>query len=380
MTDRSDQYPNMPPKFDKESFDEFLVWAFNQRVSDITIQSEQPIWCDIHGVLRKVNRRDLGQQEVIDIVKFIYGDNGGARLKEGHDFDVSYVVKTSRTESFRFRVNATSIMISGRDGIQITLRALPGLPPSLDDQMVEDEIRAGAFPDRGIVLVTGPTGSGKSTLLAGIVRHILSSNKHSEKILEYSAPIEFTYDFIDGDASLIAQSEIPRNIRSFSAGIRNALRRKPTKIIVGEARDAETMAAAAEAALTGHGVYSTVHSDSVRNTIRRMVMTFSPSERAEQSLNLMEAMQMIVSQTLVPKIGGGRIALREYLVFTDQIRAEFLNAEPENWPSISLRIMRDHGQSRIQAAQSAFYANLITFDTLDHIQKRDPSRAIREST
>ncbi len=133
-------YQGMPPKFDRESFDLFLAWAFEQRVSDITIQSGEPLWCDIYGVLRKVNRRDLGLQEVVDLVTIIYGENGAARLKAGNDFDVSYVVKLSREKSIRFRVNATAIMSDDRSGIQITMRALPGVPPRLQEQDVPKEI------------------------------------------------------------------------------------------------------------------------------------------------------------------------------------------------------------------------------------------------
>ena len=129
-------------------------------------------------------------------------------------------------------------------------------------------------PEQGVVYITGATGSGKSTLLASIIRDIAENAESHRKILTYESPIEFVYDTVEKTSSIVSQSEIPRHLPSFAAGVRNALRRKPRLILVGEARDPETISAVMEAAMTGHPVYTTLHSNGVAETMRRLVTTF----------------------------------------------------------------------------------------------------------
>ncbi len=179
------------------------------------------------------------------------------------------------------------------------------------------------------------------------------------KMLTYEAPIEFTYDTIQAKRSLVAQSEIPRHLPSFAAGVRNALRRKPEIILVGEARDRETISAAIEAGQTGHTVYATVHTTGVAATIRRMVSTFEPSERTERAFALMETIRMVVTQTLVPKIGGGRVALREYMPFTEEIRERLLSLTFDQWPLELMQMVPKYGKTMEKAAKDAYDAGLI---------------------
>src|SRR5262249_20263696 len=147
----------------------------------------------------------------------------------------------------------------------------------------------------------------------------------------YEAPIEFVYDGVIGTHSCIAQTEIPRHLPNFAAGVRNALRRKPSIILVGESRDRETVSAAIEAGQTGHLVFSTVHTTGITATIRRMTSGFEPSERTERAYAMMETLRMVVSQALVPKVGGGRLGMREFLVFDDRIREILLEMPLERW-------------------------------------------------
>jgi defect-in-organelle-trafficking protein DotB len=178
-------------------------------------------------------------------------------------------------------------------------------------------------------------------------------------MLTYEAPIEYVYDAIAGPRSLVAQSEIPRHLPSFAAGVRNALRRKPNIILVGEARDRETMSAAIEAGQTGHLVYSTLHTVGVAASVRRMVSVFEPSERTERSFALMETLRMVVTQALVPKVGGGRIGLREYLVFDDNVREQLLDMPLERWTTETQRFLVRYGKTMEQSANEAFKAWLI---------------------
>jgi defect-in-organelle-trafficking protein DotB len=143
------------------------------------------------------------------------------------------------------------------------------------------------------------------------------------------------------------------------AGCANALRRKPNIILVGEARDKETIAAAIEAAQTGHTVYTTTHTTGVAATIQRMVATFEPNERSERAYALMETMRLIVTQTLVPKISGGRLGVREWMIFSDEVRDKFLSMDFKDWPAEIQRIIQFNGRTMAASAGIAFDAGLI---------------------
>jgi len=179
------------------------------------------------------------------------------------------------------------------------------------------------------------------------------------KVLTYEAPIEYTYDSIVNPQSLVAQTEVPRHLPSFAAGVRNALRRKPAIILVGESRDRETVGAAIEAGQTGHAVYTTAHTMGVASTLRRMVSVFEPGERNERAGALMETLRLIVTQALVPRATGGRIAVREYLVFDDVLREELLEMPQERWSNRVQQVLPDRGQTMAKAAKIAYEAGQI---------------------
>jgi defect-in-organelle-trafficking protein DotB len=268
-------------------------------------------------------------------------------------------VRPDRNSRYRFRVNITAMMSRGRDAAQITLRGLPNLPPTMLELGVEQMVMENWAPRQGLVLVTGPTGSGKSTLLAAGCRMLIERPEGCGKMLTYEAPIEFTYDGVIGPYSSVSQTEIPRHLHNFAAGVRNALRRKPNIILVGEARDRETVSAAIEAGQTGHLVYSTVHTTGVAATIRRMVSVFEPGERVERGFAMMETLRMVVTQVLVPRVGGGRIGLREFMVFDDRVREILLDLPIENWTAEAQRLVRRYGQPMEETASKAFNAGQI---------------------
>ena len=294
-----------------------------------------------------------------NILSRIYGADALAKLASGCDLDLSYEVRPDRNTRFRFRTNITAILSRGRDSVQVTLRTLPNLPPTMKELGIEEKIIENWSPRQGLVLVTGPTGSGKSTLLAAGSRMLIERREGCGKMLTYEAPIEYVYDGITGPRSLVAQSEIPRHLPTFAAGIRNALRRKPNIILVGEARDRETVAAAIEAGQTGHLVFATVHTVGVAATVRRMISVFEPAERTERAFAMMETLRMVVTQALVPKLGGGRLGLREYLVFDENVREILLDTPIEKWTSEAQRLLVRYGQTMEQTATKAFKEGLI---------------------
>src|SRR3990167_11019821 len=272
-------YPNEPTRFDGSNIDELLVFCHRLEASDITIQTAEPIIIEVYGRIHKITRRKLSNTEVGDLLNAIYGPNGTTQIMRGNDLDTHYEVRPNRNERFRYRVNGVGCYTEGHEGVQITIRTIPSTPPSLSTLNLPQAILDAMAPQQGVVYITGATGSGKSTLLASMIKELAEEPTGNRKILTYEAPIEFVYDSVTMPTSVVAQSEIPRHLPSFADGVRNALRRKPHLILVGEARDPETISAVLEAALTGHPVYTTLHTNGVAETIRRLVGSFPQEER-----------------------------------------------------------------------------------------------------
>ena len=352
--DHAKTWPDEPQRFTLEDIDDFLLWCVKQNSSDISIQSERPVYNEIGGELYPGTFRALDAADMAVFLQKLYGPEAQARLASAKDLDVSYEIKPDRYTRIRFRVNITAILSKGRDGAQITLRTLPSEPPTMDDLSIEHEIRDNWAPRQGMVVITGATGSGKSTLLAAGNRMLLERPRGCGKMLTYEAPIEFVYDSIQSPRSLVAQTEIPKHLPDFAHGVRNALRRKPEIILVGEARDRETINAAIEAAQTGHAVYTTTHTLGVANTVQRMLSTYDMSEREERAVALIETLRLIVTQALVPRIGGGRCGVREWMKFPDDVREKLMDMHFTKWPNEIQRMLPQYGQSLEKSAAIHF--------------------------
>jgi defect-in-organelle-trafficking protein DotB len=352
-------WPDEPNRFTEEHVDPFLMWCVRKGTSDISIQTDRPVYTDVHGTLYPATYRAIDGVDMAVFLIKIYGPDALARLASGKDLDVSYEIRPDRYSRSRFRVNITAILSRGRDAAQITMRVMPAEPPRMTEMGIEQQIIDNFAPRQGMIVITGPTGSGKTTLLAGGMRMLLERPHGCGKMLTYEAPIEFTYDAIHSPRSLVAQTEVHRHLPDFAAGVRNALRRKPNIILVGEARDRETISAAIEAAQTGHAVYTTTHTTGVASTIRRMISAFDKNERGERAYALMETLRMIVTQSLVPKKGGGRLGVREWMTFPDDVREKLLDKDFDDWTNEIQRMIPFYGQTMTKSATIAFEKGLI---------------------
>lgn len=347
-------WPEEPARFVDDLVDPFILWCVKKNSSDITIQTDRPVYNEIYGTLYPATFRPLDAADLNVFLNKIYGPEAGARLASGTDLDLSYEIRPDRYTRIRFRVNVTAVLSRGRDSAQITLRVLPNEPPTMADLNIEDDIIKSWNPRQGMVIITGPTGSGKTTLLAAGIRMLMERGRGAGKVVCYEAPIEFVYDTIKSPRSLLSQTEIPRHLPSFERGVRNALRRKPNIILVGEARDKETISAAIEAAQTGHTVYTTTHTTGVAATIQRMVASFEPNERSERAYALMETVRLVVTQALVPKISGGRVGVREWMPFSDEVRSKLMDMDFKDWPSEIARMVPHYGRSMARSAEILF--------------------------
>jgi defect in organelle trafficking protein DotB len=366
---------NESQRINAHELNPILEHCFKLNASDITIQNDEPIIAEIYGKLCHITRHKLTYPEVSELLNALYGPNGTTQLLSGTDLDHYYEYKASRQHTIRFRINATACLVRGHTGIQITMRIIPDTPPPLEDMNLQEELKDNLFPSQGVIYVTGATGSGKSTLLSSIIRYIIEDPEAHRKVLTYESPIEFTYDKIIKETSIVSQSEIPLHLPSFETGIRNALRRKPRLILVGEARDKETIAAVIEAALTGHPVYTTLHSNGVAESIRRLVGSFPAEERKGRTLDIIETLRGIVWQKLVPSVDGKRIALREYLIFTPKIREQLMDCDPTKITAKTRVLLEKYGQTMAKDAAKKHKEGLISNELYKKLIRESKSLA-----
>ena len=347
--------------FPVERLDAFLLWAAKRGASDISFQTGAPAFIEVDGRLARATGAALDGVALGSLCARIFDATGEGILRGGRAIDCSHAVAEARGVFRRFRCNLAPVQAAGGFAVNITLRVLPGAPPSFEALGIEDEIVEAWDLRRGLTLVTGVPGSGKSTLLAAGTRRLLE--RGAGRIQSYEAPIEFVFDHIEGNGALMSSSEIPRHFQSFADGLRSSLRRRPAAVIVGEARDRETVEAVVRAADYGIAVYSTAHTIGVSATIRRLLAEFPAGERAERGAALIDAMNLAVTQVLAPNPSGadqdgslrsGRTALREWLVFDDRLKAELLELPQTGWPARIETALAATGNNLAAAAGRAF--------------------------
>lgn len=275
--------------------------------SDLHISSGSPAVLRVDGDIAKVSTAPLSSEAVLNMVHSIMSDKQKSEFKEHLESDFSFAIDGLA----RFRVN----VFMQRHGPAAVFRTIPSEVLTLEQLNAPDILRKIADYPRGLVLVTGPTGSGKSTTLAAMVDHI--NNSYPHHILTIEDPIEFVHD---SKQSLINQREVHRDTLSFNNALRAALREDPDVILVGEMRDLETIRLALTAAETGHLVFGTLHTTSAPKTIDRIVDVFPGEEKAMVRSMLSESLRAVVSQLLVKKEGGGRVAAHEIMLATPAIK------------------------------------------------------------
>jgi defect-in-organelle-trafficking protein DotB len=337
---------NVPPLFQPEDINRILKHVVSLGASDLHLAPNMRIIADIQGRFFPITRRKLVPQEVEGFIKRIYGDNATTQLNSSTDINCSHSIPEIESERrIRFRVNAVKILSEGRPGIQVTIRTIDSRPPTLESLKLEPEIWDNFRPKQGLIVVTGPTGSGKSTLLAGCIRGILEDPDAFKKIVAYEAPIEFTYDAVNWNNNMIFQTEVPTYLPNFLVGVETSMRRKPDVILIGESRDPETIRSSILASQTGHLVYTTAHTNGVAETIRRMINVFNAEEREALQYDLIESLRLVVSQRLIPSLDGRRIAIREFLVFTDELKDILLTKDS----NLVVKALRDEVKSKGQS-------------------------------
>ncbi|MCU1718643.1 type IV pilus twitching motility protein PilT [Pseudomonas sp. 5P_3.1_Bac2] len=286
---------------------ELLAFSAKQGASDLHLSAGLPPMIRVDGDVRRINLPALDHKQVHALIYDIMNDKQRKDFEEFLETDFSFEVPGVA----RFRVNA----FNQNRGCGAVFRTIPSKVLSMDDLGMGEIFRKIADVPRGLVLVTGPTGSGKSTTLAAMLDYINSNKYHH--ILTVEDPIEFVHE---SKKCLINQREVHRDTLGFSEALRSALREDPDIILVGEMRDLETIRLALTAAETGHLVFGTLHTTSAAKTIDRVVDVFPAEEKSMVRSMLSESLQSVISQTLLKKVGGGRVAAHEIMIGTPAIR------------------------------------------------------------
>ncbi len=286
---------------------ELLAFGEKNGSSDLHLSAGVPPMIRVDGDMRKINVPVLDHTEVHDMVYDIMNDKQRKDFEEFWECDFSFEIPGLA----RFRVNA----FNQNRGAGAVFRTIPSEILSLEQLGAPKIFEELADTPRGVVLVTGPTGSGKSTTLAAMVDH--KNNNEYGHILTVEDPIEFVHVT---KKCLINQREVHRDTLGFNEALRSALREDPDVILVGEMRDLETIRLALSAAETGHLVFGTLHTSSAAKTIDRVVDVFPAAEKDMIRAMLSESLKAVISQTLLKKNGGGRVAAHEIMVGTPAIR------------------------------------------------------------
>jgi twitching motility protein PilT len=286
---------------------QLLAFTVKNNASDLHLSAGVPPIIRVDGDIKRVNMPALKHKEVHSMVYDIMNDKQRKDFEEFYETDFSFEVP----KLARFRVNA----FNQNRGCAAVFRTIPSDIMTLDDLSAPKIFKDISMHPRGLVLVTGPTGSGKSTTLAAMVDYI-NDNK-PDHVITIEDPIEFVHE---SKKSLVNQREVHRDTLGFSQALRSALREDPDVILVGEMRDLETIRLALTAAETGHLVFGTLHTSSAAKTIDRVVDVFPAAEKEMVRSMLSESLRAVISQTLLKRIGGGRVAAHEIMIGTPAIR------------------------------------------------------------
>ena len=286
------------------SLDSLLSAAAQAGASDLHIVAGRPPILRIDGLLQEIKQeKALTPLQAEKIIFSMLTEQQRADFVANKELDLSY----ETPDKTRFRVN----IHFERGTVGLVARVVSQKIPTVEDLNMPETVYKLALLNKGLVLMTGPAGCGKSTALAAMINLIDETKKVN--IITLEDPIEFLFS---PRQSIIKQRELGRDFLSFSEGLKHALRQDPNVIMVGEMRDLETIASAITLAETGHLVLATLHTYNAAQTVDRLVDVFPPHQQTQIRLQLAITLAGVVSQQLLPRAGGGRVAAREILINT----------------------------------------------------------------
>jgi twitching motility protein PilT len=326
---------------------QLLAFGVEQGASDCHLSAGEPPMIRIHGDLKKLDHPPLTREEAHALVFDIMNDAQRKAFEETHECDFSFEMGAVA----RFRVN----VFMQRKGEGAVFRTIPTKILTLEQLEMPAILKQLCDKEKGLILVTGPTGSGKSTTLAGMVDYLNES--FEGHILTVEDPIEFVHQ---SKKCLVNQRELGPHTNSFANALRAALREDPDAILVGEMRDLETIQLALTAAETGHIVFGTLHTSSAPKTVDRIIDVFPPSQQAQIRAQFAESIEAVITQTLLKKKGGGRVAALEIMTGTTAVRNLVREGKIHQIPGTMQVSQKDGMQTMDMALQNLVSRGLVS--------------------
>jgi defect-in-organelle-trafficking protein DotB len=344
------QFEFVPQEFSKAVINEALAKLAFAGADDVHIVSDRQLFAKIDNVTSAVTPRRSNYNECSDLLAEMHlkSTPGAVKSKRPQSFAYSVPIRSANgtsVDQLRFRVQATGCMgIYGSDeGLSLVCRVIEPTPQSMDALGIPDGIRDLAFPDSGIVLISGETGSGKTTILGSFIYEEGQASL-GKSITCYEDPPELDYQTIPNLNSLITQTDVKGMLLDWSDAVPDALRRNPDIILIGEVRDAKTIKSARLAAVSGHRVYTTVHTNSVEITIPRMCASFDAGEHRAMMDNLTDACRGIIHQRLLKHVSGrGRVPIQSWLKFDADVRRTLFGINPDIYTQTVYRLIEERG-------------------------------------
>lgn len=332
------------------NIDELLKLALEKGASDVHLKVPNPPVLRIDGAIDPVEGMEpLKPNDIQDVYEQITSQEHRLKFDREKELDFAYSVPNVA----RFRVN----VMKQRGTLGIAFRLVPFQVPTIDEMKLPELLKELVIKPRGLILVTGPTGSGKSTTLAAMINHLNENDKRT--VITIEDPIEFLYR---DKKCMISQRDIGDDTDSFPIALKHALRHDPDAIVIGEMRDLETISTAIMAAETGHLVLGTLHTTDAAQTVDRIIDIFPPTQQRQIRLQLSQVLEAILSQALLPRIGGGRVGAFEILLASPAVRNLIREEKTHELNSVMQTSMRDGMRTLNQSLSELVKNQIVTME------------------
>ena len=361
-----------------EHVDRMLQLAYDFGIGNIFAKPGREVMGGPGEVFAALSNRKMTSRDIERFATIIWpGGNPISEMMQGKPLDFRYDLRLEDGSYVFFRGSMKQIDGVGTDNFSIAIRPLSGRPPRLEDLKIEQGIIDNLLPDAGLVACVGKTDSGKTTLQSSFLDYIGRTTHRTQKVEEYGAPIEYLQDDTDWPRAFYVPTNVGTNIRPdrdwrgghMSFACKNAMRCGPTIVTVSECRDDYDFRAIVEVALTGHTAFTTLHTRGPADTVYRMCLAVPPEQRDGFAMEIVASMHMVVHQRLIPAKSGGRLGIREFLVFSPEIKSALSRMPYKDISEGILGVMKDadgkFAQRFDQALDRLLADDMITKEVFD---------------